>query len=301
MRLVALAILASTLSAADFNGRWILTNNGDARGRVWWLKVEGAGTPAIKGEFVGAPGGQLDDATKISIAGDELLWEVKNNHYRAKIEGGKLTGRWEVDGKTRAMFSGPRAPVIKDVDDGKWIKQKPVELFNGHDLAGWRVTAPNRALSEWKAGGGTMKNGEGKAPDIASDQKFWNFDLHIEFRVATHSNSGVGLRGRYEVQIYGDHGEPVSKHSNGALYSRIAPAVNATLPPEAWQVFDIRFIGREVTVKLNGKTLIDKRDVEGYTAMATDPNEDQPGPITLQGDHGLVEFRKVTVTPLVRR
>ena len=301
MRLLALTLMASTLSAADFNGRWILSNNGDARGRVWWLKVEGAGTPATKGEFVGSPGGQLDDATKISVTRDELLWEVKNNHYRAKIEGGKLTGRWEVDGKTRATFSGRRAPVIKDIDDGKWIKQKPVELFNGHDLAGWRVTVPNRALSEWKAAGGTMKNGDGKAPDIASDQKFWNFDLHIEFRVANQSNSGVGLRGRYEVQIYGDHGEPVSKHSNGALYSRIAPAVNATLPPDAWQVFDIRFIGREVTVKLNGKTLINKKDVEGYTAMATDPNEDQPGPITLQGDHGLVEFRKVTVTPLARR
>lgn len=300
MRLLVLTLLASLLPAADFNGRWILSNDGDARGRVWWLKVEGAGTPAIKGEFVGAPGGQLDVVSKISVAGDELRWEVKKNRYRAKIEGAKLTGSLEVDGQTRATFSGTRAPVIKDVDDGKWIKQKSIELFNGHDLAGWRVTVPNRSLSEWKVDGATVRNGDGKAPDIASHQKFWNFDLHIEFRVANHSNSGVGLRGRYEVQIYGDHGEPLSKHSNGALYSRIAPAVNATLPPEAWQVFDIRFIGREVTVKLNGKTLINKKDVEGYTAMATDPNEDQPGPITLQGDHGLVEFRKVTVTPLVR-
>jgi hypothetical protein len=295
MRAIILFLAAMTLSAADFKGRWIFTVQGDPRGRAWWLKVDGK-----QGEFVGAPGGQLDAVTRMAVEGNELVWEVNKSHYRAHLEGAKLVGHYEVDGQTKATFTASRAPEIKDVDDGKWIKQKPVELFNGRDMTGWRVTLPDRSLSEWKVDGSTMKNGAGKAPDIASEQKFWNFDLHIEFRVAQHSNSGVGLRGRYEVQIYGDQGEPVSKHSNGALYSRIAPAVNATLPPGAWQVFDIRFIGREVTVKLNGKTLMEKRDVEGYTAMATDPNEDQPGPITLQGDHGPVEFRKVTVTSLVR-
>ena len=298
MRLAAVLImLAFALPAADFNGRWIFTVEGDPRGRAWWLEVEGAGTSAARGAFVGAPGGQVDEITKLSVSGDELLWEVKDNRYRAHLEGAKLVGRQENLART---FTGLRAPVIKDVDDGKWIKQKPVELFNGKDLTGWRVTVPDRSISEWKVENGVLKNGAGKAPDIASLDKFWNFDLHLEFRVAQHSNSGVGLRGRYEVQIYGDHGEPLSKHSNGALYSRIAPAVNATLPPEDWQAFDIRFIGRQATIKLNGKTLIDRQDVHGYTAIATDPHEDQPGPLMLQGDHGPVEFRKVTITPLAR-
>ncbi len=308
MRLLLLSLWAvASLSAAvaDFNGRWILNVQGDPRGRVWWLKIAGAGTPKVQGEFVGAPGGQLDPIPKIAVHGNELIWEFQNatqpGVYRARVEGGKLTGNLDVAGKVTRTFSGSHAPEISDVDDGKWMKQKPVELFNGRDLTGWRVTVPNRTIDEWKIDGGAMKNGVGKAPDIASEQKFWNFDLHIEFRVGHHSNSGIGLRGRYEVQIYGDQGEAPSKHSNGALYSRIAPAVNATLAPDAWQSFDIRFIGREVTVVLNGKKLIGKKDVEGYTAMATDPNEDQPGPLMLQGDHGPVEFRKVTVTPLVRR
>ena len=301
MRLFVFALLACTLSGADFNGRWILSVQGDPRGRVWWLKVEGAGTPAIRGEFIGAPGGDLDVVSRMSMEGGELRWAVRDNRYLAKLEGTRLTGRLETaDPKAQRTFSGLRAPVIQDVDDGKWIKQKPVELFNGKDLTGWRVTVPNRTIDEWKVEGASLRNGAGKAPDIASLQKFWNFDLHVEFRVAHKSNSGIGLRGRYEVQINGDYGEPASKHSNGALYSRIAPAVNATLPPDVWQTFDIRFIGREVSVKLNGRTLMDKREVEGFTAMATDLHEDQPGPIMLQGDHGPVEFRKVTATPLVR-
>src|SRR5215470_13580069 len=109
MRWFALVLAAMTLDAADFNGRWIFTVQGDPRGRSWWLKVDGD-----KGEFVGAPGGQLDPCTRIAVEGKELVWEVKNNHYRAHLEGTKLVGAYEVEGKTKATFTALRAPDIKD-------------------------------------------------------------------------------------------------------------------------------------------------------------------------------------------
>ncbi|MBM3794431.1 MAG: DUF1080 domain-containing protein [Acidobacteria bacterium] len=310
LTLLVLCTACAWSAPADFNGRWILEVPGEARGRAWWLKVEGAGTTAMRGEFIGAPGGQLDPIPALTIdKGGALIWEFERVYdrqlnttqegmYRARLTDGKLAGELTAGGRVLQTFTGSRAPALPDRDDGSWVKQKPVELFNGRDLSGWRVAAPKRSLNEWQAIAGSLRNGNGKAPDIASDRRFWNFELHMEFRVAQHSNSGIGLRGRYEVQIYGDHGEPPSLHGNGALYSRIAPAVNATLPPDQWQTIDIRLVGRTVTVVLNGKKLIDKREIEGLTAMATDPYEDQPGPLMLQGDHGPVEFRKVTVTPL---
>ena len=60
----------------------------------------------------------------------------------------------------------------------------------------------------------------------------------------------------------------------------------------------IRLIGRDVTIVLNGKTLIDRKEVEGLTSIASDPNEAEPGPIVVQGDHGSVEFRNFTLTSL---
>ena len=39
---------------------------------------------------------------------------------------------------------------------------------------------------------------------------------------------------------------------------------------------------------------------DGLTAIASDPNEADPGPITLQGDHGLVQFRKIVAYPLIK-
>ena len=166
-------------------------------------------------------------------------------------------------------------------------------------LNGWTPTFPGRPL-EWSIDNGVLKN-KPKASDIRTNEKYWNFELHVEFRYEKGSNSGIGLRGRYEVQIQDTHGEPVSGHSLGALYSRIVPKEDAARPAGQWQEMDIRLVGRTLTVKLNGKVIIDKQEVEGATAMAFDANEADPGPIALQGDHGVVEFRKLTVAPLVRQ
>ncbi|MEZ5398104.1 MAG: DUF1080 domain-containing protein [Bryobacteraceae bacterium] len=306
--LFATALLAAP---ADFNGRWNIVPEGDARGRVWWLEVTGAGTSALKGRFVGAPGGQMDEIPAMHMEKDELVWiferpygrETKQKAkgvYRARVEGGKLKGTFQVEGRPAMIqFAGVRAPKLAETDDGTWRPGKPVELFNGRDFTGWTTKVRGRSIDEWKVTNGILTNGKG-APDITSDQKFWNYKLHIEYRLAQHSNSGVGLRGRYEVQIFGDYGEPPSMHGNGALYSRLLPTMNASKPAMEWQTFDITLVGRQVTIVLNGKTVVDHREIEGFTAMATDVHEDQPGPITLQGDHGVVEFRKVTVTPLAR-
>jgi hypothetical protein len=151
----------------------------------------------------------------------------------------------------------------------------------------------------WKVEDGILKNVAG-ANNLVSDQKFWNFQLHCEFRLGEHTNGGLGLRGRYEVQILSDYGKPPNTHSSGALYSRIAPSVNASKPAGEWQTYDIRLVGRMVTVVVNGRTVIDKGIIEGLTAIANDANEALPGPISVQGDHGPVEIRDLTVTPLVQ-
>ncbi|MBK5293074.1 MAG: DUF1080 domain-containing protein [Acidobacteriia bacterium] len=293
----------------DFNGRWNITVKNEPKARAWWLEVNGAGSAGISGKFVGAPGGQLDVIPQIRTEGNELVWVFERAYqrpgvqskgiYRARIEGGQLVGTRDTGpANPRLSFTGKRAPVLRETDDGKWKAGKPVSLLNGKDMGGWYSRVPGQSVT-WFVQDGVMKNGE-KAVDIVSEAKFWNFKMRVEFKVADRSNSGIGLRGRYEVQIYGDHGRAPDGHGNGAVYSRIVPAVNATLPQDQWQVFEITLIGRQVTVVLNGKTLVDRKEIEGLTAMAHDPNEDQPGPISLQGDHGPVAFRKIEVTPLVR-
>ena len=75
--------------------------------------------------------------------------------------------------------------------------------------------------------------------------------------------------------------------------------MNASKPAGEWQTYDIRLVGRQVTVVLNDRKVIDKQEIEGLTAIAGNADEGKPGPIILQGDHGPVEFRNIVLTPLV--
>jgi hypothetical protein len=311
MRTLITALLVSAsafASDAQFNGRWDITVPHESRSRAWWLEVTGAGTPGVKGRFVGFPGGDMNDIPKIEIQNGELRFSFDYNDYTtkkpmhrdytARVTAGKLVGMMRVSGGESLKWIGVRAPVSKDRDDGSWRDSPPVELFNHKDLSGWRGLIPDKELG-WTVKDGAMAN-VADANNLISEQTFWNFKLHVEFRLGKGSNSGIGLRGRYEVQILEDHGKPPNSHSNGALYSRIAPSVNASKPPDEWQSYDIRLVGPQVTVVLNDQKIIDKQEIEGLTAIAGNADEGKPGPLILQGDHGPVEFRKITVTPLVK-
>lgn len=195
-------------------------------------------------------------------------------------------------------WTGVRAPEITEHDDGTWKEGRPIALFNGKDLSGWRGMVPNQALG-WTVENGALSN-QPAANNLISEQKFWNFKLHVEYKVSQDTNSGIGLRGRYEVQILDDYGKPPDTHGNGALYSRILPTMNASKPPGEWQTVDIRLVGMDVTVVLNGHKIIDRKHIDGLTAIAQNPDEGEPGPIILQGDHRHVEIRKVVLTPLTR-
>ena len=300
--LAILLLLAASAWPADsgFNGRWDITVHHSPRGRAWWLEVEGAGTAHIKGKFVGFPGGDLNDIQRIWIENGELRFTYDGHdvhqEYRARLVGSKLEGTF-TSGDTKLEWTGARAPQIDEPDDGSWRAGQPIDLFNRHDISNWHGLTAD-ASPAWSAEGGTLK-GNGAATDLVSSGKFWNFKLHVEYRTPAHSNSGIGLRGRYEVQILEDYGRPVDRHSNAALYSRIVPSENVTKPAGQWQIYDIRLVGRHVTVTLNGKT-VTQGVIDGLTAIACDPDEGVPGPIMLQGDHGPVEFRSILLTPLLK-
>lgn len=298
-----LLFLAAAIAAAQpspFEGRWILQVDNEPRARVWWLEVTGLGNPWPIGRFVGAPGGGMDTISNFQVQANELLWTMEKRNwtgeFRATLSGGKLQGSRKDSNGRSWTFTGFRAPVIKDNPNRTYRRGEPVELL-GPSLDSWTAigTGPIR---NWKLENGILRSEKG-ANNIANTAKFWNFQLHAEFRVAPGSNGGIGLRNRYEIQIQDDYGKPIDSHIMGALYSRVPPSENACIPATEWQTYDITLIGRTLTVVLNGKTVLDRVTVEGLTAFASDPFEDQPGAISLQGDHGVVEFRKLTVTPLL--
>ena len=82
--------------------------------------------------------------------------------------------------------------------------------------------------------------------------------MDVEFRILPHGNSGIALRGRYELQLVDDSDKPPSNHGSGAILGRIAPSINAAYPAGEWQTLSVRLIGRQVTEIFNGIRVLDR-------------------------------------------
>ena len=98
-------------------------------------------------------------------------------------------------------------------------------------------------------------------------------------------------------QVNDDPAIGIDPNQDASVSDVVGGALDATKPAGEWQTFDITFVGRKLTVVLNGKTIQDGVTVEGITGGAINPYEDEPGPLMLQGDHGKVRFRNIVVTP----
>jgi hypothetical protein len=136
--------------------------------------------------------------------------------------------------------------------------------------------------------------------NIRTEREFEDFKLTCEVRVPKNGNSGIYLRGIYEVQVEDSHGKPPESHIMGAIYSRLTPSENASKPAGEWQNYEITLVNRHVTVVLNGKTILANQPLLGCTGGALCSDVLKPGPLYLQGDHTSVEYRKLVLRPVVK-
>jgi hypothetical protein len=221
-------------------------------------------------------------------------WEPDTADLRVEgtLAGDRLTGTLVTPGGQRHGWTATRAPHLRRTAAPAW--GAPVALFNGRDLTGWTARGGE---NRWKVVNGLLTAGGGGA-NLVTSGNYGDFKLHAEFRIPKGSNSGLYLRGRYEVQIEDspERVEPGPMHV-GAVYGFLAPTENAARAPGEWQTYDVTLVGRRVTVVLNGRTIIADQIIPGITGGALDSDEGAPGPIYIQGDHGAVEFRKITLTP----
>jgi hypothetical protein len=303
--LATLVVCASSLppdSVPDDKiiGRWDMTVQ-DASGATYpsWFEATSEGTK-LAGRFVGRVGSQRpiksiefgDGHLKFSLP---IQYERRKTdlHFEAKLVGDRLEGTApDADGKPM-KWTAVRAPKLERKSPPRW--SKPITLFNGHDMSGWHVRDSAKAET-WRVADSVMENTP-HGTDIVTDQKFTNFKLHVEFKMVEKSNSGVYLRGRYEVQIEDNFGQEPESHRIGGVYGFITPSSNPAKKAGEWQTYDITLIGRTVSVVLNGTTIIDNAEMPGITGGALDSNEGEPGPIMLQGDHEKIYYRNIVITP----
>lgn len=283
--------------ASPIEGRWDITVDVAGKPSPSWLEVRHSGNHTLIGQFVSFSG-SARPISEVHFKDGKFhfaippQWERGDKDFTLEgtIQGEKLSGSLTTpDGKTYT-WTGVRAPSLRRATAPVW--GKPIRLTDGNTIKGWHAEGTN----QWVAENGVLKSAKSGA-NLVTDQKFNDFKLHAEFKIPKGSNSGVYLRGRYEMQVTDGKGLEPALDQLGAVYGFITPSEMMAKDPGEWQSFDITLIGRMLTLVVNGKTVITNQEIPGITGGALDSNEGEPGPLYIQGDHGPVEYRNIIITP----
>ena len=278
-------------AGSPFVGRWDLTMATPQATYPSWMEFADEG-PAGVVRVVGRTG-SVHPGNDVKVQGSHLTFTSPEGTWEVTVDGHKLSGVQHQPKGGEVQLSGVPAPALKRTAPAAWSAPEP--LFDGKDLNGWEADEPTR--NHWSAQNGELRNDKGGA-NIRTTRKFDDFKLHIEYNCPQGGNSGVYLRGRYEVQV---EYEPPEKndqfHGMGSIYGFIAPSTEVSKRPGQWESYDVTLVGRTVTVVRDGMKIIDEQEIPGITGGALDSHETEPGPIYLQGDHtGGLRYRNITIS-----
>jgi hypothetical protein len=285
-----------------FLGRWDITATTPKESYPLWLEVR-----EENGQLVGFFQDRTSAVRKlaeIAIEGTELVFSTgapsrqgaPKPVHRARFENGKLVGALTRGAET-VPWVGVRPPKWGTASASAARAFGPaVTLFNGRDLSGWTFQFANQP-GGWVVADGVLTNQQ-TGNNIISTEQFKDFSLSMEYKLEKDSNSGLYLRGRYELQVLDDAGKPTTLTSHMSVYGRVAPSVNASKPAGEWQTVEVTLVGNRVTVILNGQKVHDNVAIDGITGGALSSDEGAPGPIMIQGDHSKIWVRRLVVKPI---
>ena len=230
------------------------------------------------------------------VCGDRMCAEI------APCDGktGQPKGAWQ-------KFEGVRNPEVGEANTADAKFGEPIDLLKD-GMAGWKLMS-DKGVNGWSFKDGVLSNALGLKPDgswkggginlMTVRDDFYDFNLEYDVRVPKKSNSGVYLRGRYEIQVLDSFGQALDRHNMAAYYGRVTPSAAAERPAGEWQHVSVTLYKRHLTVVLNGRKIIDNAPVTGVTGGAIDADMFKPGPIYLQGDHSDADFRNMILRKAV--
>ncbi len=279
-------------------GRWGLVVQMPDGAQPAWMDIRVSGPHAVVGDFVGWHG-SARPISRVEVSDTGLRFSIPPQFepgtgdltLEGHLEGDQLSGTIVAPNGSTFTWTGHRAPSLRRKAPARW--GEPITLFNGVDITGWHVI---QGESQWEVADGILRNVK-PGGNIVTDQQFDDFKLHLEFRYAAGGNSGVYLRGRYEVQVLDGPTEEPDSHLQGGIYGFLAPSEIITNGVGEWNTYDITLVGRQVTIVVNGTTVISQQAIPGITGGALDSDEGAPGSLMLQGDHTAIEYRNIVITP----
>jgi hypothetical protein len=265
-----------------------------------------------EGNLVGVP----------AAASKGLIKRGEWNHFKITVVGPKIS--LEINGKPAWSYEGLKEAsgyigLQSETPIGGQFEFKNVQLtelgyrplFNGKDLAGWQGDTKGYIVEDGKIV--ALKTGRG---NLYTNDEFADFAVRFDFRLEPGANNGLAIRAPtsgdaayqgMEIQILDDGHKQYSGiqpyQAHGSVYG-IAPAKRGHLKPVGeWNSQEVICRGRQVTVNLNGTTIVDVNLDEASTPQTIDKREHpglkrNSGHIGFCGHGARVEFANLRVKTL---
>mgnify|MGYP006291551125 CR=1 FL=1 len=199
-------------------------------------------------------------------------------------------------------LTGKHMPPMPPKPDLSQVRlEEPLDIL-ANGMQGWKLTNPDKT-NGWRIEDGVLINetpkkdfgAYGNYGNLRTLDDFEDFELTIDYNVPEEGNSGIYLRGTYEVQVVDKDSPMQGIQGPGAIFGRIKPTHNNANPGGEWNRYKITLIDRHVTVELNGETVIDNQPLEGCTGGGINADDTKPGPVFLQGDHTSVKYKNIFI------
>jgi hypothetical protein len=197
-----------------------------------------------------------------------------------------------------AVASAPNELTPQELAEG-WIL-----LFDGATLFGWKPATK----ANWAVAGGTISVSQGEPGLLVTTSQFGNYVLKVDFRAARGTESGVLLRTPpkvapqeaaakcYEVSI----APPGNPYPTGSLAGR--ERIEGGPENAGWQALETAVNGSRITVKLDGKAVLDYDPRKPVSSAGGPLEAGKPCParghIGLRFNRGKIEFRNIKLKPL---
>ncbi|MFH1964443.1 MAG: DUF1080 domain-containing protein [Acidobacteriota bacterium] len=214
--------------------------------------------------------------------------------------------------------SGPAEEAVPAAPEEK-AAPAAIDLFDGATLDGWEVFLADPEVKKedvWSVQEGLLVTTGEPLGFLHTTESFQDFELVVEWRWAPGTEPGnngtlmringelspvprcieVQMKSGNEGDVYSFHGMVIegdperttaSENDLVGKFVGVKRMEDAWNPPGEWNKYEIRIVGGDITVKLNDKLVNQAANAPLIS-----------GPVGVQSEGGIAQFRTIRITPL---
>jgi len=253
----------------------------------------------------------IDERVTVYLNGTLVVDNVIMENYWERDKPIYRTGQIELQAHSTPLYF--KNVFVREILSADEAADGFVPLFNARDLTGWTGNTQSYIVRD---GAMVIEPAQGGGGNLYTAEEYGDFIFRFEFKLTPGANNGLGIRAPgsgnaayegMELQILDNTADKYANlqpyQYHGSIYG-VVPAKRGYLKPVGqWNCQEVIAKGPNITITLNGTTIVDANIEEASTPETMD-HRNHPGLKRASGHicfcgHGdVLSFRDMRIKPL---